>query len=81
MEKMMAKYKKKPVVIEAIRFTGSNYKELEILLGKILSILIYVLQYQHLRGLKWQRYVTISSRVLEGSFIYAIKKFSMKPMR
>ena len=24
----MAKYKKKPVVIEAIRFTGSNYKEI-----------------------------------------------------
>ncbi|HEM3474055.1 TPA: hypothetical protein U1B24_000695 [Streptococcus suis] len=30
----MAKYKKKPVVIEAIRFTGSNYKEIRDFIGK-----------------------------------------------
>ncbi|MHC3753044.1 hypothetical protein ACYKJ4_07745 [Streptococcus suis] len=30
----MAKYKKKPVVIEAIRFTGSNYKEIREFIGK-----------------------------------------------
>ena len=31
---MMAKYKKKPVVIEAIRFTGSNYEEIREFIGK-----------------------------------------------
>ncbi|WP_277293948.1 hypothetical protein [Streptococcus hyointestinalis] len=30
----MAKYKKKPVVIEAIRFTGSNYEEIREFIGK-----------------------------------------------
>lgn len=31
---MMAKYKKKPVVIEAIRFIGSNYEEIREFIGK-----------------------------------------------
>ncbi|AER21682.1 hypothetical protein SSUST1_1326 [Streptococcus suis ST1] len=31
---MMVKYKKKPVVIEAIRFTGSNYEEIREFIGK-----------------------------------------------
>ena len=30
----MVKYKKKPVVIEAIRFTGSNYDEIREFIGK-----------------------------------------------
>lgn len=30
----MAKYKKKPVVIEAIRFVGSNYEEIREFIGK-----------------------------------------------
>lgn len=30
----MAEYKKKPVVIEAIRFTGSNYEEIREFIGK-----------------------------------------------
>ncbi|HEL1668187.1 TPA: hypothetical protein U1405_000020 [Streptococcus suis] len=30
----MVKYKKKPVVIEAIRFTGSNYEEIREFIGK-----------------------------------------------
>ena len=46
---MMAKYKKKPVVIEAIRFTGSNYKEIREFIGKNtlcsdLSIVIQTLE-------------------------------------
>lgn len=30
----MAKYKKKPVVIEAIRFVGSNYEEIKGFIGR-----------------------------------------------
>lgn len=30
----MAKYKKKPVVIEAIRFVGSNYEEIREFIGE-----------------------------------------------
>lgn len=32
--KKMAKYKKKPVVIEAIRFIGSNYEEIREFIGQ-----------------------------------------------
>lgn len=31
---MMPKFRKKPVVIEAIRFTGSNYEEIREFIGK-----------------------------------------------
>lgn len=30
----MAKFRKKPVIIEAIRFTGSNYEEIREFIGK-----------------------------------------------
>ncbi|SNE56089.1 phage protein [Streptococcus pneumoniae] len=77
----MTKYKKKPVVIEAIRFIGSNYEEIREFIGENtlcsdLSIVIPTLE-----GDMVAQKGDYIIKGVQGNFIHASPTFLLKPTR
>lgn len=72
----MPKYIKKPVVVEAIQWTGNNLEEIHKFVGK--NLLIHT-RYDELVNLNVVEYIEI--KTLEGNHVASIGDFIIKGIR